>query len=144
MQMNDLASEVVNQDDIPMATADTLTLMGNEGKNCMEPHTCCICLNVFSRRGVLKIHLERKHLRINEMFCDLCPRSFFAKNDVHKHMKIFHLRRKKKLAYSRKKLKDHSEKQITEAHLRQESCEVSIKNESIEGTDNRYALILLK
>lgn len=64
-----------------------LARKGNELASSQDPHTCCFCQRVFSKRSVVKKHLDFVHCRPNKIFCDLCPKFFYTKNAISKHMK---------------------------------------------------------
>lgn len=69
-------------------SVENLARKGNEGKLARDPHICCFCQKSYSTRRVLKIHLEKIHCRKNKMDCDHCPKFFFTRNDILKHIKV--------------------------------------------------------
>lgn len=70
------------------ATAETLASKGNEGQRSRDPHTCCLCQKVISRRCELVEHLETVHFKATKIFCDLCPKFYFTKKSILWHMQI--------------------------------------------------------
>lgn len=72
---------------------EALATKGNEGLRYIDPHTCCFCQKVFTRREQLKIHLEATHCKSKEMICDLCPKTFFSEKIISQHMRLVHTRK---------------------------------------------------
>lgn len=69
---------------------EALATKGNEGLRYVDPHTCCICRKIFTRREQLKVHLEVVHCKSKKMFCDLCPKIFFTEKIISQHMRLVH------------------------------------------------------
>lgn len=69
-------------------TIETLLRKGNKGQLAREPHTCCLCRKKFSVRRHLRVHLGVMHCKTTKMFCDFCPKYYFSKDSLFKHMKL--------------------------------------------------------
>lgn len=72
------------------AEVNVLTKKGNEGLRDHDPHTCCFCQKSISSRNALKRHLEAVHCKSTKMVCDLCPKFFFGRQNIIKHLKFVH------------------------------------------------------
>lgn len=67
---------------------EVLLKRGNKGKTARDPHTCCLCQRKFSIRRHLKVHLQVIHCKSTKMFCDSCPKYYFSKDSLARHMKM--------------------------------------------------------
>lgn len=70
--------------------ADSLAKIGNEKLSKRDPHTCIFCQKVISNRYFLKDHFEVFHLKKTKFFCDLCPKFYYFKYAVARHMRYIH------------------------------------------------------
>lgn len=71
-----------------MKDAVALALKGNEGLSFKDPHTCCLCKLVAKNRKNLKRHLKCIHGRATTLYCDHCPKIYFARDRLTRHMKV--------------------------------------------------------
>lgn len=69
---------------------ETLEKKGNEGLSWREPHTCCFCQKKCYNRGGLSNHLKTVHHRNKKLLCDLCPKFYFHKRMIARHMREIH------------------------------------------------------
>lgn len=63
---------------------------GNEGLSPTDRHTCCFCRKKVSGRAYLRNHIRTLHLKSTKLFCDHCPKVFYNKNYIKRHMIAAH------------------------------------------------------
>lgn len=76
------------------SSIEALARKGNEGLRFDKPHTCCICQKVISKYSHLLDHLKNMHCRITKFSCDLCPKFYFTKPFMRRHMRESHSAKK--------------------------------------------------
>lgn len=75
-------------------TLDALVRQGNDGLTATAPHTCSVCGKVVTTRHSLRVHLQTFHVNSAIMRCDLCPKFYFNKHAIFRHMKNRHAEKK--------------------------------------------------
>lgn len=70
---------------------ENLVERGNEGLRYGKPHTCTICQKVLGSRSRLYTHIERIHIRTNEMHCEICHKIFYTLKHIRRHMQDAHI-----------------------------------------------------
>lgn len=66
---------------------NNLCNQGNEMLKPSDPHSCCLCLKVFTNRQALRNHLEILHIRSQKFACNSCPKFYSGKQALKHHMK---------------------------------------------------------
>lgn len=85
--------KIVSDENKP-SRMERLLMTGNDGQTWNQPHTCCLCQKIFSVRAALRVHLEKNHFKVKKLYCDLCPKIYFSKGCIARHMKAAHERKK--------------------------------------------------
>lgn len=75
-------------------TVKSLARKGNEGLQRMKAHTCCICKKRISNFQYLKLHIKSIHLKSTKFSCDLCPKIFYSKSYIQRHMIADHSKKR--------------------------------------------------
>lgn len=68
----------------------SLLRKGNEGLAALDPHTCFICRRVLSTRYSYRMHLQNFHRQTTKLFCDLCPKFYFSREAMLRHIRNAH------------------------------------------------------
>lgn len=103
-----------------------------EGRHPKDAHTCCFCHKTVSARSELKQHITNAHIRSTKMFCDLCPKIYFSKKTIGRHMVDSHCKKRFTCNICEYKTADkYSFQRHKQTHEAKETCPICKKKVSI-------------
>lgn len=97
-----------------------------------DGYFCDTCGEIFKFSNKLREHIDKKHLKIKNYVCDLCPMRFYQKQDLKRHI-VRHIPKEfrdfsatcdecGKVLFNRFTLKSH--KELVHQKIRRFSCEL--------------------